>query len=403
MPYSVRVLKELDELDPKLKGVFFAVLEEIEKNVRETVKRSDFEELKSVVSDLVHAVGDLAAAQKRTEERLNSLTERVEQLTEAQKRTEERLNSLAERVEQLTEAQKRTEERLNSLAEAQKKTEERLNSLAERVEQLTEAQKRTEERLDSLTERVEQLTEAQKRTEERLDSLAEAQKKTEERLNSLAERVEQLAEAQKRTEERLDSLAEAQKKTEERLNSLTERVEQLTEAQKRTEERLDSLAEAQKKMSEELRTLTREHRKTREILGGLADTVGYGLEDKIFPYIADFARRDYNIEADLIDRQHVVYPDGRHDEVNIYVEGRKEGQRVLMVGECKARPSRREIDRLAEVVKRLKGHFGLPVHPFIVGYLFSPEVERYLREKHPEIRPLKSFEFEANYSRTSRS
>ena len=368
MPYSVRVLKELDELDPKLKGVFFAVLEEIEKNVRETVKRSDFEELKSVVSDLVHAVGDLAAAQKRTEERLNSLTERVEQLTEAQKRTEERLNSLAERVEQLTEAQKRTEERLNSLAEAQKKTEERLNSLAERVEQLTEAQKRTEERLDSLTERVEQLTEAQKRTEERLDSLAEAQKKTEERLNSL-----------------------------------TERVEQLTEAQKRTEERLDSLAEAQKKMSEELRTLTREHRKTREILGGLADTVGYGLEDKIFPYIADFARRDYNIEADLIDRQHVVYPDGRHDEVNIYVEGRKEGQRVLMVGECKARPSRREIDRLAEVVKRLKGHFGLPVHPFIVGYLFSPEVERYLREKHPEIRPLKSFEFEANYSRTSRS
>lgn len=64
--------------------------------------------LAGVVEGVLGIVGDLAEAQKRTEERLNSLAE-------AQKRTEERLNSLAEAQKSLTDAQKQTDERLNIL------------------------------------------------------------------------------------------------------------------------------------------------------------------------------------------------------------------------------------------------------------------------------------------------
>jgi hypothetical protein len=101
-------------------------------------------------------------------------------------------------VADLAEAQKRTEQRVEELAEAQKRTEQRLDSLTLKVEELAEAQKRTEQRLDSLTLKVEELAEAQKRTEQRVEELAEAQKRTE-------QRVGELAVSQKRIEERMDA------------------------------------------------------------------------------------------------------------------------------------------------------------------------------------------------------
>lgn len=65
-------------------------------------------------------------------------------------------------VGELAEAQKRTEQRVNELAEAQKRAEERLSRLEVAVAELAEAQKRTEERLDRLENTVAQLIEAQR-------------------------------------------------------------------------------------------------------------------------------------------------------------------------------------------------------------------------------------------------
>ncbi|PID58827.1 hypothetical protein CSB45_02170 [candidate division KSB3 bacterium] len=136
----------------KLVNVMSSMYEEL----RNSVTKEEFSDLKDVVKDL-------AEAQKRTEIRLD-------ELAEAQKRTELR-------VEELAEAQKRTEIRVEELAEAQKRTEVRL-------EELAEAQKRTELRL-------EELAEAQKRTEIRVDELAEAQKRTEKSILQLSKRLDQ--------------------------------------------------------------------------------------------------------------------------------------------------------------------------------------------------------------------
>jgi len=225
-----------------------------------------------------------------------------------------------------------------------------LNELAERVEQLAEAQRKTEERLNELTERLNSLT-------ARVDQLAEAQRKTEERLNELTERV--------------DRLAEAQRKTEERLNELAERVNQLA----------------------------KEHQRTREILAGLSDTVGYGLEDKIMLYMYDFVRDEYGVEVELVERRNIIYPDGRYDEVNIYVEGFRNGAKVYVVGECKSRPSKREVDKLIEKVERVREFLGAEVYAFIVGYTFSPDVEKYIKEMYPWLKMMRSFEFDLRYGR----
>ncbi len=201
----------------------------------------------------------------------------------------------------------------------------------------------------------------------------------------LAKAQKELAEAQKRTEQRVEELAEAQKASEVRLTKLELVVGELAEAQRKTEE--------------ELRRLIKEHERTREIVAGLSDTVGYGLEDKIMPYISDFAKKEFAIETLLIDRRNIVYPDGRFDEVNIYVEGIKDGEKVYMIGECKARHGKKEIERFAELLKKVKGYLNAPVYSFVVGYSYSPEVEKYLEEKYPEIKIMKSFEFEMKYAR----
>jgi hypothetical protein len=69
--------------------------DEFSNEIRKTVSQDDFKELKDIVADL-------GLAQKRTEQRLDSLAVKVEELAEAQKRTEQK-------VEELAEAQRRTE------------------------------------------------------------------------------------------------------------------------------------------------------------------------------------------------------------------------------------------------------------------------------------------------------
>ncbi|MBC7104327.1 MAG: chordopoxvirus fusion protein [Firmicutes bacterium] len=100
-----------------------------------------------VLVELVDLTNRLVTAAEFVE-----LKEIVRELAEAQKRTEQRLDSLTQHMEELAQAQKRTEQRLEELAEAQKRTEQRLDSLAWRVEELAQAQKRTEEALLKLVE-----------------------------------------------------------------------------------------------------------------------------------------------------------------------------------------------------------------------------------------------------------
>ena len=230
------------------------------------------------------------------------------------------------------------------------------------------------------------LAEAQRKTEERLDAFEKA---TEENFKKVWESINQLAEAQRRTEERLNAFEKA---TEENFKRVWESINQLTI-------RVDQLAEAQRKTEERLNQLISEHQRTREILAGISDTVGYGLEDKVMVYMREFARDEYGVEAEIVERRNVVYPDGRYDEVNIYVEGRKDGQKVYLIGECKSRPSKGEIDKLSKKRDRLRNYFNADVYAFIVAYYFSPEVENYLREEHPDIKMVKSYEFEMRYGR----
>ena len=211
--------------------------------------------------------------------------------------------------------------------------------------------------------------------------LAQAQKRTEERLDSLTAKIEELAEAQKRTEARVEELAEAQKRTEERLDSLTARVEELAEAQKRTEESLNKLIKRVDNIEVQL--------------GGLAMAVGYGIEDKLYPHLKNFVARVYGANVQrVVLRENVMYPNGKFDEVNLYAEATIDQRDVLVVGECKAQPGKKDIDKFVNMVWRLKEKFNKEIYPFVVGYAFSLDVESYLSARYPEVKYFKTYQIE---------
>ena len=140
-------------------------------------------------------------------------------------------------------------------------------------------------------------------------------KVTREDFNALKQVVEELVQAQKKTEQRVEELAQAQKKTEERLGRVEAAVEELAQAQKKTEQRVEELAQAQKRTEEELCSLVREHAKTREMVAGLSDTVGYGLENQAYKALPRLLERDFDLKIkDRLARRYIVYKDGKEDK-----------------------------------------------------------------------------------------
>ena len=129
MIYSTNIIRLLDRVEPPIKEVLIAILEEIERQRRqweESVTKTEFNELKEIVRELGKKVEELAEAQKKTEQRLN-------ELAEAQKKTEQRVSRLEKVVEELAEAQKKTEEELRKLISEHRKTREQLGGLSHTV------------------------------------------------------------------------------------------------------------------------------------------------------------------------------------------------------------------------------------------------------------------------------
>ena len=92
-----------EELNQKMEFIVeqqakFAAEMEIMREVQAANERQ-MNALSRALIALVASVGDLAEAQRRTDERLNSLAESVKVLTEAQARTDERLSNLITLVE----------------------------------------------------------------------------------------------------------------------------------------------------------------------------------------------------------------------------------------------------------------------------------------------------------------
>ena len=203
--------------------------------------------------------------------------------------------------------------------------------------------------------------------------LADAQEKTE-------QKITQLVESQKAIEITMKELAEAQKRTEQRVDALTVKMEELAEAQKKTEVVVQQLLYDMNMVKKQL--------------GGLSHAVGYGIEDKVIPFMESFIEKEYGFVPQEVERKFIKYDQKNKDEVNIFVKGLKNDVAMIVVGECKSQPGKSDIDDFNKMLHRLQSHFKQDIFGFIVDYSFDPEVEDYLITHYPHIRYYKTYQIE---------
>ena len=144
MPISVTLARRLEEVDPQLRNVLFAILDEIERQREEAVTKNEFRELTAIV-------GELAEAQKHSQEEMKALRTTMAELAEAQKETRQIVNELAEAQKHSQEEMKALRMTMTELAAAQRETH---RQMLEGDQRLESELKKTRTELGGLSESV---------------------------------------------------------------------------------------------------------------------------------------------------------------------------------------------------------------------------------------------------------
>ena len=204
-------------------------------------------------------------------------------------------------------------------------------ALAFEIEAILRNQIRAQD-FESLKDIVSGLAMAQRNTTSLMSDLVQAQRRTEARVGELAEAQTRLADAQKRTEVK---------------------VEELAEAQKRTEVKVEELADAQKRTEEEIRKLTLSHSSLGQQVGGIANAIGYMLENEAYRHLPKLLadKHRINISSRFI-RKYIGA-----EEINFLAEGKRGKTPVLIVGEAKSRLAAHNFTELKKKIKEVEEHY----------------------------------------------
>jgi len=216
-------------------------------------------------------------------------------------------------------------------------------------------------------------------TQQHSREIAELREMTQKNTQAIAELVQvtqqhsrEIAELREMTRQNTEAIIELRKTTQqhsEEISQLRQTVQELVEVQKQTQE--------------DIRRLTWGLDDLRKQVGGLATTVGYTLENAAYKALPSLLHRDYGVQVDgALIRQYVQDNQGEHIEVNIFGQGRRNGETLTIVGESKAQLSKNDIDNfLRRKIQRLQGRYP-NLFPVLVVHMTSDwDVEAYAREQ----------------------
>ena len=160
------------------------------------------------------------------------------------------------------------------------------------------------------------------------------------------------------------------KVTRENFNELRAAMEKLAKAQARTEGELGTLTAAFEGLKTEVKSLS--------------DTVGLGLEDLGSAVLPSYIERTYGISAVTFSRKFITI-DGKGIEINLYAEGKREGETIILLGEAKNRIRKAEVSKYVKRITALKDYFDKPLFLFMFGYWIHPSAEELAKDNGIEL------------------
>ena len=204
-----------------------------------------------------------------------------------------------------------------------------------------------------------------------VQELVQAQARTEQRVSGLERAMLELAQAQVRTEQRVEELVQAQARTEQRMGGLERAMQDLAQAQARTEEQIEKLVEAQRNLAQQV--------------GALSDNIGYGLEDIARIMLPGYLQRHFGLALEGVLGEELnrrfFQIDSQEVEINLYGEGERDGQRVVVLGESKSRIFEREVVKFANSVALVEPVIKGELMRVMFGYVLHPSAEEVARER----------------------
>ena len=155
-----------------------------------------------------------------------------------------------------------------------------------------------------------------------------------------------------------------------------------------------NLALAQEKTEKEVAKLARGMQDLQKQMGGLSHAVGYGIEDRLMPFIPAYALQTFGLDIQSTERAFIETSPGSHDEINILAKGADADGQAYLIGECKAQPGKKDADRFQALLQRLERVLPGRIYPLLVGYSIHPSVQGYIHQRHPGIKTALTYEIE---------
>jgi len=301
--------------------------------------------------------------------------------------TAEMYRAVVALVDDRMEEMRVTRQDYDHLVQAQEHVEGRMERVEAALDRLAEAQARTDTT-------VQQLVQAQVRAEERAGRLEEGQIALQASLDRLAQAqartdttVQQLVQAQARTEERAGRLEAGQVALQEGQVALQAALDRLAEAQARTDATVQQLVQAQVRTEEAVSQLGLNQNRIETALGSLAENIGFGLEDVARLMLPPYLHRHHGIQLKGLAGEELqrrfFSPEGHPlAEIDLYGEGQRDGQWVVVLGEAKARIGGGTVKHFADVLEQVEPLVEGEVWRVMFGYYIHPSALPVAEEHH---------------------
>jgi DNA repair exonuclease SbcCD ATPase subunit len=279
----------------------------------------------------------------------------------------------------------RIDERLARLVQVTEQHSEQIARLVQVTEQhsvqIAELRATTERHSEQIAENTRAIERLVQVTEQHSVQIAELRATTERHSEQIAENTRAIAELRAVVEKHSEQIAENTRAIAELravVEKHSEQIAENTRAIERLERVVEDLVKAEQRLTRRTDDIARQ-------LGGISMNIGYFLENEAYEALPLLLERDYGVRVlTPLTRDFVEDDKGNEYEVNIFGEGERDGEQLLIVGECKMQLSKQEIDRfLRRKIKPVQRIFsGRTLFPVMVAHTITTKrVQRYAQEQ----------------------
>ena len=207
--------------------------------------------------------------------------------------------------------------------------------------------------VDRLADRTDRMAAAQERSDGRLDELAIAQTETQRNLAALALETKDLSREVKELSHEVKDLSHEVKELSQETKELSHEVKGLSQEVKGLSQETKELSRETKGLAHDMKGLSRGMKDTRRQVGGLAQTVGYGLEAYAMDKIPQLLANTLTLVVQSSKPEQFTAADGTDDEIDMVVRGSLAGKPVVFLCEVKTNITAKEVTDFLPIADRV--------------------------------------------------